>query len=269
MNALQNTLAASFQLSGVGIHSGLETTITCRPAQENTGIVFEKGRKRIPASIKSLSATKRGTSLGGVLVVEHLLSAFYALGVDNVLVQVMGDEIPVMDGSAQPFVTAILAVKMVEQSALKHPVVLSTSIKLEEKDARLEVRPYPGFMVDFMVDFPAVGEQKLTFDLQKGEYSSEIAPARTFGYIEEGEALKQQGLGRGASLENALVLNQNGYVNLPRFKDELVRHKILDLIGDLALLGRPLKAKIKAVKSGHTMNVELVRLLHKMASADK
>ncbi|MDI6731930.1 MAG: UDP-3-O-acyl-N-acetylglucosamine deacetylase [Candidatus Margulisbacteria bacterium] len=259
MSDRQKTLAAAFQLSGVGIHSGQETTLQCLPAPENSGIVFEKGKKQIPALIQNITDTKRGTSLGGILVVEHLLSAFFALGVDNVRIKVSGAEIPAMDGSSQPFVEAIQSAGIKEQSSPKTYIELSAPIRIEEKDAKLEALPYSGFMVDFMVNFSPVGTQKLVFDLQKGDYAGEIAPARTFGCSEEIEALKQQGLGRGASLENSLVLNQSGYINLPRFKDELVRHKILDLIGDLALLGRPLRAKIKAVKSGHKMNAELVR----------
>jgi UDP-3-O-[3-hydroxymyristoyl] N-acetylglucosamine deacetylase len=259
MNTRQTTLAAPFQLSGIGIHSGEETAVTCQPAQEDAGIIFIKGTKRIPANSFSLSATKRGTALGGIFVVEHLLSAFYALGVDNVMVEVAGDEIPVMDGSAKPFVEAILLVGIRQQSVSKQAFSLQSPIKIEDKESSLEAWPQDGFVVDFMVDFPPVGKQRLVFDLQKGNYASEIAPARTFGYIEELEALKQQGLGRGASIDNALALSQEGYINLPRFKDEVVRHKILDLIGDLALLGRPLKARIKAAKSGHKMNTELVK----------
>jgi len=263
MSDRQKTLASSFQLCGVGIHSGQETTITCQPALENMGIVFIKGNLQIPARLESLADTRRGTSLRGILVVEHLLAAFYALGVDNAIVQVAGEEIPVLDGSAQPFVEAILGAKLLEQSAPKQYLTVATPIKIEEKDASLEARPYHGFMADFMINFPPVGKQRLVFTLQKGDFASEIAPARTFGYIEEIESLKQQGLGRGASFDNALVLNQSGYLNLPRFKDELVRHKILDLIGDLALLGRPLKAKIIARKSGHKMNAELTRRILK------
>ncbi len=259
MSQQQKTIAASFQLSGVSLHSGKETTVICSPAPINSGIHFKKQGKSIPATIEHLSSTKRSTSVAGVAVTEHLLSAIYALGIDNLTLEVKGDEIPVLDGSAKPFVDAFLTVGLLDQPAPKQAIILKAPIKLSADKASVEALPYHGFRLTFMVNFPSVGEQKLSFDLESGDYATEIAPARTFGYIEEIEALKQQGLGRGASLDNALVLSQNGYLNQPRFKDELVRHKILDLIGDLALLGKPLKAQIVACMSGHKLNSELVR----------
>ena len=138
---------------------------------------------------------------------------------------------------------------------------LQEELQLSDKGAFLEAQPYHGFRIEFMVKFEGFEEQSLVFDPESQSYLKEIAPARTFGYLEEAEALKRQGLALGASLENALVLGKNGYVNQPRFSDELVRHKILDLIGDLALLGRPLHASLKARGSGHKLNTDLVRLL--------
>lgn len=259
MSQKQKTIASPFKLSGPTLHSGQETTITCSPAPVDSGINFVKQGKTIRATINNLSATKRSTALAGIAVTEHLLSAIYALEIDNISVAVQGDEIPILDGSAKPFVDAILGVGILNQSASKQPIILKSPIKISEDLTSLEALPYHGFSLTFMVNFPSVGEQKLRFDLESGNYAAEIAPARTFGYIEEIEALKQQGLGRGASLDNALVLSQTGYLNQPRFKDELVRHKILDLIGDLALLGKPLKAQIIGCMSGHKLNSELVR----------
>ncbi|MFH1347655.1 MAG: UDP-3-O-acyl-N-acetylglucosamine deacetylase, partial [Candidatus Margulisiibacteriota bacterium] len=163
--------------------------------------------------------------------------------------------------SALPFVEALEKAGTTEQAAEKNYLTNHQTIKLTDNDSSLEVLPYHGFKVDFVVDFPGVGKQHLVFDFKKGDFKNEIAYARTFGYIEEYELLKQQKLGQGASFENALVLGKGGYLNQPRFQDEVVRHKILDLIGDLALLGRPLEAEVRAIKSGHKLNIEMVRRL--------
>ncbi|MFC1568074.1 UDP-3-O-acyl-N-acetylglucosamine deacetylase [Candidatus Margulisiibacteriota bacterium] len=257
----QKTVAKTFSLSGIGIHSGTKTSMSVSPALANSGIVFIKDNKQVPALASQVKETRRGTCLDGIAVTEHFLAAAYALGLDNLLVEIKGDELPIMDGSALPFVEAFEAAGITELSADKGPLSIHQSIHLSSGDASLSIHPYHGFKVDFMVNFPVAGELRLSFDLNKGDFKKEIASARTFGYIEEYELLKEQGLAQGASFENALVLGQDGYLNTPRFKDELVRHKVLDLIGDLALLGRPLEAEIKAVRSGHELNIELVRRL--------
>ncbi|OGC36763.1 UDP-3-O-[3-hydroxymyristoyl] N-acetylglucosamine deacetylase [candidate division WOR-1 bacterium RIFOXYB2_FULL_48_7] len=251
----QQTIKTSIQLSGIGIHSGQPVSLIIVPAKEGHGIVFEKDRHRIPATINQLVATERGSTLKGLAVVEHLLSAVAGLGIDNLLVKVAGDELPILDGSARDYVAALLKAGLVQQTAPKKYFILKKPLVA----GPLEARPYDGFRVHFVVNFPVIGEQSLTFDPKTQDYATEIAPARTFGYLEEYEALKTRGLALGASLDNALVLDKNGYVNQPRFSDELVRHKILDLIGDLALLGRPVQAEIFADKSGHQANAELAR----------
>lgn len=260
----QKTISKPFSLSGVGIHSGQETTITLSPAAINSGISFLKVGKKIPALVNEVKNTKRGTTLQDIAVTEHLLAAAFGLGIDNLQIEVQGDEIPIMDGSALPFVEAFKQAGIVEQAEAKNTLTIDQPIKIIDDKASLEVLPYHGFRVDFMVNFVGVGEQRLVFDSQKDSFEKELVPARTFGYIDEYEILKEQGLAKGASLENALVLGKDGYINTPRFPDELVRHKILDLIGDLALLGRPLQAEIKADKSGHKLNIELVRRLIKL-----
>ena len=263
----QRTIAKSFSLSGIGLHSGAEAALLFSPAPPPAGIFFIKAGRRIPASLDYVRETKRGTSLDGVAVIEHLLSAVYGLGIDNLQIEIQGDELPAMDGSALPYLQALEAAGLVEQNELKNFLVLERPLKIMEKEAWLEALPCRGFKVDFVVDFPGSGEQHYFFDAQKGAFKKEIAPARTFGYIEEYEMLKEQGLALGASFENALVLGKDGYINTPRFPDELVRHKILDLIGDLALLGRPLLAEVKASKSGHKLNIELVRHLRQAESS--
>ena len=254
------------EVAGIGLHSGKPVKVKISAAPAGSGIVFIRAGERIPATIAQLKDTRRGTSLKGIAVVEHFLSAAYGIGAYDLEVEVVGDELPALDGSALPWAEAIEKAESrtqnTEHRTLKRP------IKLNDGKASLEALPHDGFRVEFMVNFKGIGEQFFVFDAEKQSYIKEIAPARTFGYLEETEELKRQGLALGASTENALVLSVNGYVNQPRFADEPVRHKILDLIGDLALLGRPLRAAIRAVCSGHKMNTDLVRLLLK-DSADK
>ncbi|MDD5383037.1 MAG: UDP-3-O-acyl-N-acetylglucosamine deacetylase [Candidatus Margulisbacteria bacterium] len=257
----QKTISQPFSLSGIGIHSGEESIITLSPALPGSGITFFKDGRKIPALVDQVKETRRGTSLDGIAVTEHLLSATYGLGIDNLEIKVIGGEIPIMDGSALPFVTALEKAGIVEQEADKNALVIDHPVRIIEEKASLELLPCHGFKVDFMVDFPVIGEERCCFDSRTGDFKQEIAPARTFGYIDEYELLKEQGLAKGASLNNALVLGKDGYVNAPRFPDEPVRHKILDLIGDLILLGRPLQAEVRAVRSGHRLNIELIRRL--------
>jgi UDP-3-O-[3-hydroxymyristoyl] N-acetylglucosamine deacetylase len=250
-------------MKGLGIHSGREAAVTFAPLPRGSGIVFIKGGRKIPATIKQVAETDRGTTLGGIAVVEHLLAALNGLEIDDLAITVTGDELPIMDGSALPFAEALLKEGLVKPAKERDWLFLHQPIKVVDGEATIEARPYRGFKVDFMVDFPGIGEQRLTFDRAKDDFVKELAPARTFGYVEEFDLLKERGLARGASLDNALVLTQDGYLNQPRWPDELVRHKILDLLGDLMLLGRPLQAEIRAVKSGHKLNTELVRRILK------
>ncbi|MFA6548726.1 MAG: UDP-3-O-acyl-N-acetylglucosamine deacetylase [Candidatus Margulisiibacteriota bacterium] len=257
----QKTIARSFSLSGIGLHSGKPTSIKVNTAPENHGIVFIQEGKKVPARIESVRETRRGTFLEGIAVTEHFLAAASGLGIDNLMVEVKGEELPALDGSALPYVEALAQAGRLEQNAEKHFISLAETIELHAGDASLSVSPGDGLEIKFMVEFPVIGVQRMTFSLSDAAFKREIAPARTLGFMEEYEKLKKQGLALGASLENALVIGQDGYLNAPRFPDEVVRHKILDLLGDLALLGRPLKASITAVKSGHQLNIALVRRL--------
>jgi UDP-3-O-[3-hydroxymyristoyl] N-acetylglucosamine deacetylase len=260
----QKTIGKPTRLSGIGLHSGQAAAILLSPSSPGTGIFFLKEGKKIPATAEQVKTTQRGTALDEIAVTEHLLAAVYALAIDNLQIELKGQELPAMDGSALPFVAALEKAQIIEQNELKKPFAIEKPVKLIEKESSLEVSPYHGFKIDFMVNFPAVGEQRFSFDLQKDSFKKEIAPARTFGYIEEYELLKERGLARGASFDNALVLGKDGYINAPRFPDELVRHKILDLIGDLALVGCPILGAIKAVRSGHKLNIELALKLRQM-----
>jgi UDP-3-O-acyl N-acetylglucosamine deacetylase len=251
----QKTLKQACSFSGLGLHSGQPAKVTVRPADDNTGISLN-GQ---PATLASLQSQERGTFLSGAAVVEHFLAAAAALQLDNLQVSLEGEEFPALDGSALPYFQAMKTAGIIELTAEKNFISLSSPITVSSETASLTAFPYRGFEVSFMVDFQGIGEQFLVFNPEKQSFSQEIAPARTFGYLEEYEALKAKQLALGASQENALVLSKNGYLNQPRFPDELVRHKILDLIGDLALLGHPLQARIQAVRSGHKLNAELIR----------
>jgi len=259
----QITIKRPFSLEGIGLHSGKAARIAVSPAAPNSGINFIRQGRKIPASIHHLKETRRGTALEGISVVEHFLSAAYGLGIDNLEAELLGDELPALDGSSLPYVEAFEKAGFLEQKEIKKFIALKSPIKIIDGGASLEAFPSRGFKIHFMVDFPAVGVQRLSFDAEKQSYKEEIAPARTFGYLEEYELLKEKGLALGASFENALVLGKDGYINQPRFPDEAVRHKILDLIGDLSLAGNPLHAEIYAVKSGHKLNAEMARRLLK------
>lgn len=245
-----------FSFEGIGIHSAKPSKISIKLCSPGTGIVFVKDNQRVKADFHNITETRRGTCVAGIYVTEHLLAACYAYNLFDLEIELHGDELPIMDGSALAFAQAL---KEIKTAQAKQGFMLKQKVRVQEKDAFIEAEPFDGFKVDFMVNFPFVGEQRLEFDLAQDDFLKEIAPARTFGYIEELEALKKQGLGLGASLENALGISKQGYINQPRFKDELVRHKILDLMGDLALFGQQIKAKIIANKSGHALNIELLR----------
>ena len=256
---MQKTITRSFPLEGIGLHSGQPVRLLIHPAPPDSGITLVKDGQNIPATLAALDGTSRNTSLSGIATVEHFLSAAYGLGLDNLRVEIEGEEFPAVDGSSLPFVNALLAAGISEQGKAKNYFSLTAPIQINDGPSQIEALPFRGFAVEFMVNFEGFGEQILTFNAEKDSYLKEIAPARTFGYLEEYEGLKSRGLAIGASYENALVLSKQGPVNQPRFPDEIVRHKILDLIGDLALLGRPLQAQIRAVRSGHKLNAELIR----------
>ena len=256
----QKTLLSPCSLSGPAIHSGEVCVIIFRPAPANAGIFFLCQGQKVAALAQNVVNTTRGTSLSNVSVIEHVLAAVAGLGIDNLEIELSRPEPPVLDGSSLPYVEALKAAGIFEQNAAKAFLVISSPIILSDGAASLEVRPYNGFRVSFMIDFPVIGKMKFAYE---GRFE-EIAPARTFGWLEEVEGLRRRGLARGASLDNALAIGPEGYVNPPRFPDEPVRHKILDLIGDLSLVGRPLQGELIAVKSGHKLNVELARRLQKL-----
>ncbi len=268
----QQTLKESFSLKGVGLHSGTEVQVTVKPAPADHGIVFQRvdldGAPAVKAEPQNLDRLERRSALrdGKVTVstVEHLLAAFYGLRIDNALVEVVGDEIPGLDGSARPFVEAIREAGIVELKAQRKTLRLESPLVVQDGDVSIVALPAGGGLsIDYHLAEPEGGGfQSVSFVLSPESFEAEIAPARTFVAKAEVEALLEAGLGKGASRENTLVLGpagpENGETRLP---DEAARHKILDLLGDLALSGLDLEAKVIATRSGHRTNHEFVRAL--------
>jgi len=276
MIPLQRTIKKSVSYKGIALHLGKEVTLTLEPAPAGEGIVFIRedlaDSPQIAARVDKVVSNMRGTSLGEgkirIRTVEHILAALAGLAIDNIRVKVDGEEIPAADGSALPFVKLIQKAGIVEQEFPRHFLQINEPLWIEEGDKRLVVLPSPGLKITYTVDFPhsPLKSQFAEFTIDEEIFIQEIAPSRTFGFMEEVEGLKKKGLIKGGSLENAVVIDKNGVVNKEglRFPNEPVRHKILDLIGDLYLLGQPLQAHIIAVKSGHLFNVQLIKKLEEL-----
>ena len=273
------TVAGPIRLSGVGVHSGEETTLTVEAAQEGTGIVFRRidrpDAPDIPADLDHVADTDLGTSLAAdddgtrVLTVEHILAALAATGVTNAVVVLDGPEPPIMDGSFIPYVEAIREVGVAEQKGeapvlrIRRPVSVET-----DKGASYVAAPGDGLRVSATIDFahPAIGRQFGTFHLDPDRFATELAPARTFGFRSDADALRERGLALGTSLENTVVLDETGVMNDGlRFPDEFLRHKVGDMVGDLALLGARLEGHVVAERPSHHGNVELARALREDA----
>ncbi len=269
----RRTIKKETELSGIALHCGAKTKIVFKPGNPKSGIVFVRadlpGRPRIRASPAKVSDTKRGTTLSAgaarIQVVEHVLAAIFALGISDIEIEVAGPEPPALDGSALPYFRALKEVGIVVLEEENQPITVFREIVIQKEGSLICASPSDRFSVSFVVDFPdtIVGGQKLSLEINEETFEREIAPARTFGFIEEVENLKRAGLALGASLDNALAISSSGYINEPRFKDEVVRHKILDLIGDLGLLGRPVNAHVVAERSNHRLNIELASALER------
>ena len=264
----QHTLAGEITLSGVGLHTGCTANITLSPAPANAGFSFVLADgSRIPATHQTVRSTVRcttlGSSTGEVNTVEHVLAALAGMDVDNAVISCDAEEIPIMDGSALPFARAIAQTGIVEQRVPRRILELRAPFWVRDGDKLLVVVPAPHFKIDFFVAFPEpVGNQFFETPAITPEYFlREIAPNRTFGFRAEVEALYSQGLALGGSLENAVVIDREGYMGPLRFPDEIVRHKALDLIGDFALLGMHPRCEVIALKSGHALHVAAVREL--------
>ncbi len=268
----QQTVASCVGISGIGLHTGVKVSIRLCPAPANTGIVFKRidlDGFRIEAASRHIARVSYATSLmkKGVLIstTEHLLSALAGLGIDNVLVEIDNLELPILDGSARPFVEALAKAGVRRQRARRMYLKVLKTVELAESGKRMAVHPSETLRMTYRIAFPhpMIGQQELDFTSGADDYAREIAPARTFGFMEEVEMLRRSGLIRGGSLENAVVLTREGVLNPEglRFANEFCRHKLLDLIGDLALLGRPVIGHVVAERAGHAMHAQLVSQL--------
>jgi UDP-3-O-[3-hydroxymyristoyl] N-acetylglucosamine deacetylase len=271
-SSLQNTLKNSVSLSGVGLHSGIETQVHLLPAAVNTGRVFVRTdlpeQPSIPARVDAVKQTLLSTELAAdsatVRTVEHLLAAFVGLGIDNVQIQVSGPELPLLDGSAQLWVEAIQSAGQQTQSSYRAAWQIDRPVWVREEDAFVVAMPATETRLTYGIDFElaAIGNQWFSWCPDTQSFADEVAPARTFGLAHQIEYLRQQGLIKGGSLENALVCDRDGWVNPPlRFENEPARHKLLDLMGDLSLLGTLPKAHIMAYKASHQLHVRLAKAL--------
>ncbi len=277
---LEYTIEAPLQFAGVGLHSGAPVQLRLVPAPAGSGIVFRRSDLdsfEIPAIGRNVAKVSYATSLmrQGVLIstTEHLLSALIGLGVDNLIIEIDNLEVPILDGSAQPYVAAILGVGLKRQRRKREYLRILKPVEVRENSAAgtkfIGVYPGEGYTIDYTIDFPSpIGRDRFTGDLEAGAYAELIAPARTFGFREDEAMLRNMGLIRGVSDDAAIILTRSGVQNGPlRFPDEFVRHKVLDLIGDLALAGRRLWGKVVAERAGHAMHTALVQRLLQDRSA--
>ncbi|MBI1942578.1 MAG: UDP-3-O-acyl-N-acetylglucosamine deacetylase [Betaproteobacteria bacterium] len=271
----QRTLKSLVHATGVGLHTGRKVRMTLRPAQPDTGVVFRRLDLAAPVDLPARADLVGETRLCSCLVrgevkvftVEHLMSALAGLGIDNVYVDLDGPEVPIMDGSAATFVLLLQQAGVEEQAAAKRFLRLKKRIEARDGDKWAVLEPYEGFRLSFSIvyDHPVIEKSKtsLSVDFAETSYLKEVARARTYGFMHDVEDLRDSGLALGGGLENAVVLDEYRVLNAEglRFGDEFIRHKVLDAIGDLYLLGRPLLAAFSAHKSGHALNNRLLREL--------
>ena len=271
----QRTLKTTVRATGVGVHTGRKVTMVLRPAPVDTGIVFCRsdlpGNPAIPARAANVSNTTMATVIehegARVSTVEHLMSAFAGLGIDNAFVDVSAEEVPIMDGSAGTFVFLIQSAGIEEQAAAKKYLRVLKTVEVEQGDKKVRLEPYNGFTIAFSIEFshPVFEASSSTVEIDFAEVSfvRDVARARTFGFTQEVEMLRAKGLGRGGSLDNVVVIDDFRVLNAEglRMDDEFVMHKALDAVGDLYMLGRPLIGAFHGFKSGHALNNLLVRKL--------
>lgn len=265
----QKTIAAEVSYTGIGLHSGVAVNMKLRPAPVDTGIVFIRTdleeRPQIKAVADNVTSTLRATTISNgtakIFTIEHMMSAIFASGIDNCYIELDGEEPPVTDGSAGIFFELLEKAGVQEQDKESKIIKIDKVYRIDDKDRFIMVVPYDGFRVSFtsLNPHPLIGTQYKDFEFESKEgYKAEIATARTIAYEKEVEALQKMGLGLGGNLDNVIVYNDEGWMNELRYEDELVRHKILDAIGDLRLAGK-IKGHVIAVKSGHELNTKLAK----------
>ncbi|HPP16747.1 MAG TPA: UDP-3-O-acyl-N-acetylglucosamine deacetylase [Dictyoglomaceae bacterium] len=262
----QKTIKKLVSLEGRGLHTGEYAKIILHPAPVNTGIKFIKDGLEIPAKADFVVETNRRVILGrdgkNIVTIEHLLSAIYAVSISNLLIEVEGEEIPILDGSSLPWVNLLKQAGIKEQKVPKDVLEIDRVFSFREGRGEILIFPSELFRIISLISFPNTIIKWQKFDFQNlQDYEKEIAPARTFGFYSEVEDLMREGLIKGGDLDNALLINEDGFVNTPRFNDEPVRHKILDIIGDFSLLGKELKMEIISLSSGHTLHLKALEFL--------
>jgi len=276
----QRTLAGPIHCSGVGLHSGAGVTMRLLPAAPDSGIVFRRddlpGQPTIAADWRSavespLCSTLRGADGVEIATVEHLMAAFAGLGIDNATVALDGPEVPIMDGSAAPFVFLVECAGVAEQAPPRRAIRVRKEVRVGDSERWASLRPGPAFSLAFEIDFPnpVVARQSHAVTLAGGVFKSDLARARTFGFRRDIDQLRALGLARGGSLDNAIVVDDDGILNREglRYDDEFVRHKLLDSVGDLYLAGGPIIGRFEAYRSGHALTLRLVRELMENAAA--
>jgi UDP-3-O-[3-hydroxymyristoyl] N-acetylglucosamine deacetylase len=276
----QRTLKDPIRPTGVGLHTGARVELTLRPAPDDTGVVFHRTDLASPATIPARAVNVGDTRLSSTLAldgasistVEHLMSALAGLGIDNLHVDVAGPELPIMDGSAGPFVFLLQSAGVVEQKAPKRYLRVRAPVEVRDGDKWARFEPHAGFRLDFTIDFPhpvfGTESRHIVVDFAEHSYVKEVARARTFAFMQDVEAMRSAGLALGGSLQNAIVLDETRVLNAEglRYDNEFVKHKVLDAIGDLYLLGYPLIGQYTAFKPGHALNNAVSRAL--LARAD-
>ena len=268
---MQRTIKKAVAISGVGLHTGCKVNVQLKPAPPDSGIIFrrvdlqkfeiEAIRDRVSRVVLATTLMKKGVMLS---TVEHLLSALYGMGLDNIYIDIDSLEVPILDGSALPFVEMVKKAGIQKQNQKRTYLQVTKPVRLEDGEKFISIEPCSTLRISYEIDFdhPAIGHQALDMELTTKAYTEEIAYARTFGFYSEVEELRRKGLIRGGSFENAVVLSETDIMNGPlRSPDEFVRHKMLDLIGDISLCGYPLIGHIKAHRTGHALHTDLATVL--------
>ncbi len=267
----QRTVRDNVSCTGIGLHSGEKVTLTIKPAPPDSGIKFIRkdlpGRQLIKAHYDNVIDTTLCTTIGNngnrVSTIEHLMAAFFGCGIDNATVELDGPEVPIMDGSSAPFIFLLKSVGITEQRKPKQFIVIKKPFSIHEGSRSITVKPSKELKISFTVDFnhPLISEQQYNFHFSGKDFIDEISKARTFGFLKDIETLRQAGLAKGGSLDNAIVIDDFRVLNEDglRYKDEFVRHKILDFIGDLAVIGSPVIGHFQIQKSGHSLNQAMLK----------
>jgi UDP-3-O-[3-hydroxymyristoyl] N-acetylglucosamine deacetylase len=274
---LQQTIRKSVTFEGIGLHSGEPVRMTLSPATAGTGILFRASDGTlIPVAPDHVVDTRSATTVGAygarVRTIEHLMAAAGALGIDNLLVEVDGEEIPAADGSSKPFVELLYSAGRVSLGAPRDPLVITTPIRVGDESRWVQIMPSDCLRISYTLDnrHPVIGLQTASLEVTEARFVDEIAPARTYGFLKDVPMMRQNGLARGGSLDNAVVVGKRIVLNDSlRFSDEFVRHKVLDLVGDLAVLGRPVVGHVVARNAGHALNHDLVTAIQQACVAER